>query len=214
MEQTKTKTFGYLVVERAWSSAWKFFGSWKHDASVATVSIIFGEWSYYKDHGLPASLQDGVYNALHLAAPAAIIFILLFLWNFWLAPSAIVYEKLNAAGLLQEQASKTLPKVLFIDEGTTDLAGKLRHLGEVVRKPDFTGFTVSTVNWLDWNDVINSTHVIWTKPNANQLRRDLENRVGRIIAAHKEHSAKEARAAIAEMDSIIDGLTKILLGAD
>lgn len=68
-------SFGWLVIKRAWFGAWRFFDSWKKDTALALVSIAVGEASYYRQHGLPASMLDGLYNALHLVAPLTIIWL-------------------------------------------------------------------------------------------------------------------------------------------
>jgi hypothetical protein len=112
-------SFGRLVIKRAWFSAWEFFDSWKRDTVLACASIVVGEVSYYRQHGLPATVLDLVYNALHLVAPLAIVWGILFLWHFWLAPYALVYEAARASAAKpstvtapQPQKKKTLREAL------------------------------------------------------------------------------------------------------
>ncbi len=48
-------------------------------------------------HGWPDTWKDAMDNLIHIAAPAVAIWVLLFIWHLWLAPSALVYEALKEA---------------------------------------------------------------------------------------------------------------------
>ena len=47
--------------------------------------------------GWPDTWKDAMDNLIHIAAPAVAIWVLLFIWHLWLAPSALVYEALKEA---------------------------------------------------------------------------------------------------------------------
>ncbi len=97
MAEGSEPSFGWLVLTRAWFGAWAFFDSWKRDLVVFVVSFAAGEATYYRLHGLPATWRDGLDNLIHLAAPVVIIWLLLFAWHLWLAPSALAYEAARKA---------------------------------------------------------------------------------------------------------------------
>jgi hypothetical protein len=97
MAETKPATFEWQVISRAWFSAWQFFESWRRDIGVFVFSFVVGEWLFFRVHGWPDTWKDAMDNLIHIVAPAVAIWILLFVWHLWLAPSALVYEAFRKA---------------------------------------------------------------------------------------------------------------------
>ncbi len=92
-----TPSFERQVLARAWFGAWAFFESWRRDIGVFVFSLVVGGWAFWKVHGWHAAWSDAMDVLIHVAAPAVILWLLLFVWHVWLAPSAIVYEELRKA---------------------------------------------------------------------------------------------------------------------
>jgi hypothetical protein len=53
------------------------------------------------------------------------------------------------------------------------MAGKICRLGEVVNKAWFVEFEPNSVDAYSYEDIEKSTHIIWTRPEALKLRREL-----------------------------------------
>jgi hypothetical protein len=206
-------TFGRQVFRRAWSSAWAFFGSWQRDAGLFVFFTVVGGVPYYWRHGWPDTWSDTLDAVLSVAAPAIVLWLLLFVWHLWLAPSAIAYEAAKARSNAGNVVPAGPPKPpTLLDAETTSLAGKVVRLGEVVRAWGFVGITRNTTEDMYLRDLLTSAHVIWTNQEALQLRREFENRVGRVIAANSANNMTERDEAVKEMDEVIVALNKILLG--
>jgi hypothetical protein len=92
------------------------------------------------------------------------------------------------------------------------LAGALTYLGEIVREDGFRGVVPNTKSEIFFNDIHNSSHIIWTDENAKRLRRKFGEHVRSVIAANKAKNAAERDEAIVLMDETIEALSKILLG--
>jgi len=95
-EGTKQKSFGQLVLARTWWNSWEFFGSVRHDVSIGVISVIFTIYHQTtKQH--PFTLWDVGAGVVTLLLPFVVVWALLFLWHFWLAPSALAYEAMKEA---------------------------------------------------------------------------------------------------------------------
>jgi len=93
----ETLTFGQQVGRRAWFSAWAFFESRTRDAVLFTVIVAIGGGTYYKLYGWPAAWEQIVSILIFTVGPIVALWLLLFLWHLWLAPTALAYEAAREA---------------------------------------------------------------------------------------------------------------------
>jgi hypothetical protein len=99
MDEIKEPSFGRLVVYRAWFAAWQFFESKLRDAILFAGTLFVGGVAYYLLYGLPATEEQIVPVLIFTVGPIVGLWLLLFIWHLWLAPSALIYEAARKAAL-------------------------------------------------------------------------------------------------------------------
>jgi hypothetical protein len=174
-------------------------------------------------HGVAVMFTEASTYITIIGANAAWLLIL-FVWHLWLAPHELVMEELGGLRETVKNAPVSASPVsaalamsinpVFIDSATRRMAGDLQQLGEVVRRPRFVNFEEDSQEEYNYANLCSSTHIVWTRPNALQLRRDFRNAVGRVFTANMEHDVEERNTAIADMDKAISSLVPILLGTN
>ena len=115
---------------------------------------------------------------------------------------------------IQSPSAPKPEKPTYVDSKTRRYAGDLQHLGEVIRHPRFVNFQPNSQEEYNYRNILDSTHVIWTKSEALQLRRQFRDVVNAISTASMEHDDRRRIGAITVMDDVISQLVKILLGTD
>lgn len=85
-------SFARLVINRAWFSAWAFFESKVRDAILFAVLFATGGGAYYRLYGWPAAKEQIVPVIIFTVGPMVALWMVLFIWYLWLAPSALAYE--------------------------------------------------------------------------------------------------------------------------
>lgn len=101
----KEKTFGQVVLGRAWWSSWRFFEDVWNDLRVGAVAILLTIYQHYQAHGFSVSLEDGWSAVVTFLIPFVAVWALLFVWHLWLAPAALAYEAAKEAS----EAAKARP---------------------------------------------------------------------------------------------------------
>lgn len=203
----------WRMLVRAWWSAWAFFESWRRDVGVAVFSLFVGEAIYFHSHGLPDTWRDGVDNLIHAAAPAVALWLVIFAWHFLMAPFSVLYEaaKASAQQPVGAESIGVGDGRSFSDDEAKRMGGKLVQLGEVIQKPGFKGFEQYSTDEMYFKDIIKSAHVIWSRQDALQLRRDFESETIRIIAANKARDEKERIDASNDLSETVRALAAILI---
>lgn len=90
-EESKRQSFGQLVLARAWWSSWKFFRDARHDLTVGALAIVLTIYQQATQQH-PLTMWDVAAGVVTFIMPFVIVWALLFLWHFWLAPAALAYE--------------------------------------------------------------------------------------------------------------------------
>ena len=203
----------WRMVVRSWVSTWAFFGSWRRDIGIGLFSLVVGEVIFYRSHGLPETWTDSLDNLFHLAAPAVALWALIFVWHFLMAPFAVIFEGqqiiANASNANDQIGVGNATS--FSDPEAKRMGGKIIRLGEVNQKPGFKGFQTNSAEEMYFSDIVTSAHVIWSRQDALQLRRNFEDEVVRIIATNKAHDEKARTIAIAELSKTVPSLAAILI---
>jgi hypothetical protein len=102
MAEDKEQTFGRTVINRAWFEAWLFFESKTRDAILFAILFAAGGVVYYRLYGWPATKEQVVPVLIFTVGPIVGLWMLLFVWHLWLAPSALAYEEARKAFLEQK----------------------------------------------------------------------------------------------------------------
>jgi hypothetical protein len=110
-------SFSKQVLSRAWFAAWGFFDSWKRDLVLFAASLVVGGGYYLQDHGWPKDVWGAMDAIIHAAAPAVIIWLGLFLWHLWLAPSALAYQAAKEAISEAHAARPAAPRPVKPEKG-------------------------------------------------------------------------------------------------
>jgi hypothetical protein len=110
MTDTEEPSFDRLVLSRAWFSAWQFFESWRRDIGVFLFSLVVGGGVFWKLHGWPGAWSDAVDVLIHVAAPAVVLWGLLFFWHLWLTPSALAYEAIKSPQFFPATSNRKIPQ--------------------------------------------------------------------------------------------------------
>ncbi len=96
-DEQNDSSFGRQVFDRAWFGAWNFFGSRMRDIAIFGASLVFSGLLTWFLFDLNETWAQVMSVLIFTVAPAVAIWLLLFLWHFWLAPSAIAYEAARKA---------------------------------------------------------------------------------------------------------------------
>jgi len=158
-EQTKDLSFGRKVGRRAWVSAWLFFDAKPKHAATFVVLFIGGGIAYYWLYGLPAAWEQAVVILIFTVGPIVALWCLLFLWQMWLAPAALVYEQAMQA------ERRSVPPVMTA-ESSERVAAKIEK-ERLLR--DLRGF-VASCKW-DSDAPINFRNLLEANSNYLQIRR-------------------------------------------
>lgn len=86
------KSLERQVLERAWRGTWAFFGSWQRDLAVFSLTLAVVAANYYLRSGWPTDWWAVMDYLAVLVAPVCILWLLLFVWHFWLAPFGVIYQ--------------------------------------------------------------------------------------------------------------------------
>lgn len=97
MAEEPEKSFGRLVLARAWFAAWAFFESKTKDAVLFVSFLVVGGVAYYCLFGLPATKDQIVPVLIFTVGPMVALWLLLFVWHLWLAPAALAYQAAREA---------------------------------------------------------------------------------------------------------------------
>lgn len=89
-------TFGRQVLSRAWFNAWAPIKDRRLDIVLGLVGAVLAIGHATKT-GWTWTYPDFLGAVVSLFAPFVAVWVVLFVWHFWLAPSAIAYEAAKAA---------------------------------------------------------------------------------------------------------------------
>ncbi len=92
MDEHQEPSFGRQVVRRAWFASWKFFEDRRHDIGLGFLGVLLAAYQRFTIRGISTSLPDLGMDCVSILAPFVVMWALLFVWHFWLAPSAMVYD--------------------------------------------------------------------------------------------------------------------------
>jgi hypothetical protein len=204
-------SFGWLVFARAFTNTRRFFWRFAVDAPVTALSLAVGSALFGRYIGWEVVRQEWLIFVAFVLAPGGLFVVLTFLWNLWLAPSALAYEA-HRSDLERWNVSGLPPKTTLADARSKALAGTLRRMGESAGRSHFKGLDLDSTPFFDFTEIMQSAHPIWTRQDAAQLRRDFENQVGRLAEANKEFDQKARMEVKGELELTISNLSNILLG--
>lgn len=107
-------SFGHLVWARAWWSSWSPFRDRRLDIVLGLISLIVLAVRKSNTPEFPQSLDDWSADIVSVLAPFVIVWFILFVWHFWLAPAALAYEAAKEAARVRTD----LPVLTYQEQKT------------------------------------------------------------------------------------------------